>query len=245
MTEPFSEAAKAIRNAECAIAVTGAGLSVESGISSFRGPEGIWVKYPPEEYATIAAYLSDPEKVWGFWRELGESVKDCKPSPGHYALAELESMGRLHAIITQNVDNLHQEAGSQRVVEYHGNGRRLACLSCGRKEPLDLAHLPERVPQCACGGLMKPDLVLFGEFIPREAMEEAEDLSRQCDVAIVAGTSAQVFPAAQLPVTAKQHGAFIVEANVEETDFTATITDAFLEGPAATTLPELVAHVKA
>ncbi len=245
MKNPYENAAHALRNARLAVAVTGAGISVESGIPSFRGEGGIWTKYPIEEFASIDAFLANPKKVWGFWYELGDMLRDCKPNPAHYALAELEKMEMCRAVITQNIDNLHQEAGSVHVIEYHGNSHRMVCMDCGRGHPLDLTKPPSGVPRCVCNGLMKPDVVMFGELIPEYALIESHKLARQCDVMIVVGTSAAVFPAARLPYTAKDDGAFIIEANIEETDFTRSITDAFLEGPAGETLPELVQYAKA
>lgn len=242
----IEQAAEAIANAQHVIAVTGAGVSEESGIPTFRGNHSIWQKYPVEEYGTIDAYLSDANKVWAFWCELSETVKDCKPNPAHYALAELESLGRMETIITQNVDSLHQESGSKSVVEYHGNARKLVCLECRQRRPLDFDNATTLAPKCRqCGGLLKPDVVMFGENVPRYAVFEAAARAQKCDVMIVVGTSAQVVPAAELPFTAKEHGAFIIECNREPTDFTRLITDAFLEGPAGETLPQVVDSVKA
>jgi NAD-dependent deacetylase len=245
MPNGIEQAAQAIANAERVVAVTGAGVSEESGIPTFRGDHGIWQKYPIEEFGTIDAYLSDANKVWTFWCELSELVKDCKPNPAHYALAELESLGRMETVITQNVDNLHQEAGSNSVLEYHGNARKLVCLECRQRSLFDLDKLTTLAPKCeACGGLLKPAVIMFGEMIPGHALFEASARAQKCDVMIVVGTSAQVFPAAELPFTAKERGAFIIECNTEPTDFTRLITDAFLEGPAGDTLPELVQIVK-
>jgi NAD-dependent protein deacetylase/lipoamidase len=243
--DALQTAADALKRSSHAIAVTGAGISVESGIPSFRGTSGIWVKYPVEEFATIDAYVGNPRKVWQLWRELAEQLGDAKPHTGHVALAELETAGVLKAVITQNVDHLHQDAGSRKVIEYHGNTRHLRCLECGAEKPFDRANIPAAPPWCpACRGLMKPDVVMFGEFVPGEAMAEADLLAQQSDVVLVVGTSAQVFPAARLPYTAKEHGAYIIEANVEPTAFTEHITDAFIEGPARTTLPELARLVR-
>lgn len=245
MAIPLQAAADALKRSSHAIAVTGAGISVESGIPSFRGTDGIWVKYPVEEFATIDAYVSNPRKVWQLWRELADQLGDTKPHAGHVALAELEAAGVLKAVITQNVDHLHQDAGSKKVIEYHGNARHLRCLECGAEKPFDRANVPPTPPYCpACRGLMKPDVVMFGELIPGEAMVEADMLARQSDVVLIVGTSAQVFPAARLPYTAKERGAFIIEANVEPTAFTEQISDAFLAGPAGTTLPELASLVE-
>lgn len=239
--EAIAAAADALRRAKFAIAVTGAGISAESGIPTFRGEGGIWKKYSPDEFASIDAYTRDPNKVWKFWRELAELVKGCRPNPGHVALAELERFGILRAVITQNVDNLHQDAGSKRVIEYHGNARRLVCLECRKRISIDTDDMGDFAPRCPiCTGLMKPDVVMFGEDIPRHAMFEAHALAEKCDVMIVAGTSAQVYPAAQLPFTAKSIGAIVIESNTERTEFTDTVTKIFLQGPAGETLPQLI-----
>ena len=245
MRNRYEDAAGAIKNAECTIVVTGAGISTESGIPTFHGTSGIWAKYPIEEYATIEAYDRNPEKVWAFWCELLGDVSECKPNPGHKALAELEEMGLLKAVITQNVDNLHQDAGSQNVIEYHGNARYLKCPRCRHRDKLDLQVHGGSPPFCFCGEIMKPDVVMYGEQIPSEALIGADSLARQCDVVMVVGTSAQVYPAAGIPVAAKEHGAYIIEVNIEETQFTSTITNVFLKGPASEILPQLVEAVKA
>jgi len=244
MMDPYRLAADAIKSAASAVAVTGAGISAESGIPTFRGHGGIWEKFPPDEYATIEAYNRNPEKVWKFWCDLATTLADCKPNPAHHSLAELERMGKLTAVVTQNVDNLHQDAGSQNVIEYHGNARWLVCPRCRHRDPLDLSQHGSTPPYCFCGTLMKPDVVMFGEAIPSEALVQSALLVEKCNVLIVVGTSAQVYPAARLPVLAHQHGAFIIEANIEETDFTYTVTNALLKGPAGETLPKLLDCVK-
>ncbi len=244
MVERYAKAAEAIRNAASVIAVTGAGASVESGIPDFRSPGGLWERFPPEEYATIEAYVSDPDRVWALWRDLGKMFRECTPNPGHHALAELEGLGCLRGVITQNIDGLHQAAGNHHVVEYHGNASRLVCLSCKRRMPLDTGREYTHAPLCDCGGLMKPDVVLFGEVIPVYAQMESQNLAREADVVIVVGTSATVYPAAEIPALAKRHGAYIIECNLEPTDFTPYITDAFLQGPAGKTLPYLLDTVR-
>lgn len=244
-TNDFGGAAGIVREGHCVIASTGAGMSTESGIPDFRGANGIWAKYPPEEYATIDAFVDDPAKVWKLWRDLGEQFAGCKPNPGHIALAELERAGKLTAIITQNVDNLHQDAGSSRVVEYHGNTRRLVCMQCGHAEPYEPGRRTELVPRCICSGLLKPDVVMFGELIPQKAMLQADAYARSADVVIIVGTSAQVYPAAELPFTAKRNNAKIVEINLEETDFTHGVTDVFLQGKAGEILPRLIEMISA
>lgn len=241
MKRALAEAAAKLRDAEKVIVLSGAGASVESGIPDFRSAGGLWARFPPEEYATIEGFRADPRKVWNLWRELGAMMEDVRPNPGHLALADLERQGRLEAVITQNIDNLHQEAGNAKVIEYHGNARRLQCLQCHARRPLVIAEIQDSVPECQCGAVMKPDVVLFGENIPRHALFESEILAHACDAIIIVGTSAQVFPAAGIPYTAKENGAYVIECNLEATDFTRTITDAYLEGPAGTTLPELAA----
>jgi NAD-dependent deacetylase len=246
MSNPFEDAAQMLRKSQAAVAVTGAGASEESGIPTFRGAEGLWAKYPPAEYATIDAYLENPAKIWGFWRELVAEFSHCKPNPGHVALANLEKQGILKAVVTQNIDGLHQAAGSRMVIEYHGNAGAVRCLDCNAAKPIDPSNMDRLPPRCpVCRGLMKPDVVLFGEMIPGQALIRAEAFVRTCDTLIVVGTSAQVFPAAALPLTAKQNGAHIIECNRERTDFTATVTDAFLEGPAGETLPRLMEELSA
>ncbi|HNR34305.1 MAG TPA: NAD-dependent deacylase [Candidatus Hydrogenedentes bacterium] len=242
--DPFHLAAEAIKSSGLTVAVTGAGISAESGIPTFRGDDGIWLKYPPNEYATIDAYNANPDKVWKFWLELGAKLGGSRPNPAHHALAELEAMGKLEAIITQNIDNLHQAAGSKNVIEYHGNAHWLVCPRCRHRDPLDLSQQTDSPPYCFCGTLMKPDVVMFGEAIPSQALVDSARLAETCNVLIVVGTSAQVYPAARLPVLARQSGAFIIEANIEETDFTTSVTHVFLRGPAGETLPKLIECVK-
>lgn len=239
MKDIYAEAAEKIRNAQRVIAVTGAGISVESGIPDFRSPGGLWTKYPPFEYATVDAFHDDPDKVWVMFYELGETLMQADPNPAHYALAHLEEKGFLQAIITQNIDALHQRAGSSTVIEYHGNAETLSCSSCFRHRRMEVSHRDHGAPRCECGSYMKPNVILFGEAIPPQALLQSETLARTCDALIIVGTSAQVYPAAGLPYTAKDCGAYIIECNVQPTDFTRSITDAFLEGPAGTTLPHL------
>ncbi|MFO7976588.1 MAG: NAD-dependent deacylase [Candidatus Hydrogenedentota bacterium] len=241
MDEPIEEAAAILSESECPIAVTGAGISVESGIPDFRSPTGIWAKYPIEEYASIEAYLENPTKVWRFWRDMAKDFAECGPNPAHFALAALEKHGYLKAIVTQNIDALHEAAGSKNVVEYHGSARKLFCLDCGNTRPLDLQAMGDTPPRChVCNGLMKPDIVMFGELIPSEALRASAEWGSKCDAVIIVGTSAQVYPAADLPFLAKRNGASIIEANIQRTTFTETITDVFLEGPAGQTLPRVV-----
>lgn len=221
-------------------ALTGAGISVESGIPDFRSPGGLWSRFDPMEYAHIRAFRSNPAKVWTLLKEMDATLTRARANPAHYALADLEARGLLLGIITQNVDNLHQAAGSRRVVEYHGNALRFVCDTCkGRhpREPLDFSRTPL---YCLCGGLVRPDVVFFGESIPPAAQQEAEELAQGCDLLLIIGTSGEVAPASYLPYTAREWGATIVECNLEPTSPSRTLTQYFLPGPAGVTLPQVL-----
>ena len=226
-----------LKKSKFAIALTGAGISVESGIPAFRGAQGLWDKYDPSEYATIDAFMRDPLKVWNMLKELYEITLKAEPNPAHKALAELERLGKLKAIITQNVDSLHQKAGSRKVIEFHGTGETLTCILCGAKYRIEEINLEKTPPFCECGGILKPDVVFFGEPIPLHALKEAFELSEKCDLLFVIGTSAQVYPAADIPRVAKKSGAKVVEINLEPTPLTNIVSDIFLEGKAGETLP--------
>jgi len=203
-----------------AVAMTGAGISVDSGIPDFRSPGGLWEEFDPMEYATISAFSRDPRRVWRMLSRLDQIVHEAEPNPGHLGLARLEELGVLKGVVTQNVDNLHQRAGSQKVVEFHGNGSRLRCLECGGTESAD--RIPElgMPPECGCGAIYKPDVVFFGEMIPQQPMAEATRLAKSCEVVLVVGTSATVAPASMLPLMAKERGALLVEFNLIPTEIT-------------------------
>lgn len=202
-------------SASGAVALTGAGVSVASDVPSFRGDSGLWTRYDPAEYATLAAFRADPDRVWGFLRELDELLASVAPNAAHRALAALEDGGFLSHVVTQNVDELHQSAGSKQVVELHGSGRSLSCIDCSAPFPRDA--VPERaVPRCAvCDGPVKPDVVLFGEQLPRRAFVRAQHAVERADLLLVVGTSAEVEPAAELPRLARRTGARIWEINPE------------------------------
>jgi NAD-dependent deacetylase len=231
------ELAKLIRRRPRVVALTGAGISVESGIPDFRSPGGLWERFDPMEYAHIQAFRRDPAKVWQLLQEMDETITRARPNPAHYALAALEARGFLIGIITQNVDNLHQAAGSKRVVEYHGNALRFVCDQCRGHHPresLDFTHTPL---YCLCGGLIRPDVVFFGEAIPPAAQTAAEDLAQHCDLMLIIGTSGEVAPASYIPAIAKEWNAVIVENNLEPTRLTYSLTDHFLQGAAGKMLP--------
>lgn len=239
-SETVKKASALFSAAESAVALTGAGISAESGIPTFRDPGGLWDRYDPSEYATISAFIRDPAKVWKLFRELA-SGPPPKPNAGHLALARLEAMGKLHAVITQNIDHLHQEAGSKRVVEFHGNVREVVCLSCGVLTPMAEVSLDALPPRCGCGGILKPNCTFFGEMIPPDALEEATRLARTADLMLVVGTSCEVYPAADLAYLAKERGASVIEVNPAPTPLTGRLADVSIRGKAGEVLPELVA----
>jgi NAD-dependent deacetylase len=240
----YRKAAEILASRGKAVALTGAGISVESGIPAFRGSQGMWERFDPAEYATIGAFLRDPGKVWKMLAEMIEVLTRAAPNPAHHGLAELERMGILRSVVTQNVDGLHQAGGSRRVIEFHGNPRDLVCVACWRRYP-SLRKIAEGIPpRCSCGAILKPDIVFFGEPIPWQAQEQAEEEARTCGVLLVIGTSAQVSPACDIPRIAKERGARIVEINPEETSLTSGITDIHLPGNASRVVGRLVELLK-
>jgi len=238
--DPVREAARLLRGRRDAVALTGAGISVESGIPAFRGSQGLWGKYDPAEYATIGAFLRDPAKVWRMLSEMTSLCGGAAPNPAHAGLAELEAIGVLRAVITQNVDGLHQAAGSRQVIEYHGNMESLVCIACWKQYPTRERLADGAAPACDCGEILKPNVVLFGEPIPWLAQERAEEEARTCGVLLVVGTSAQVSPACDIPRIARKAGAAVVEINPEETTLTASVTDVHIPGAASEVLRRLV-----
>jgi NAD-dependent deacetylase len=243
MSDLIERAARALRGARKAIALTGAGISAESGIPTFRDPGGLWDRYDPEEYATIDAFRRNPGKVWQMMRDF-TALKTALPNPGHFALAQLEQMGLLHCIITQNVDNLHQAAGSRDVIEFHGNMRQVVCQNCRKVLPLEEISLATLPPCCGCGGVLKPAGVFFGEPIPPQALYRAYEESRACDVMLVIGTSAVVYPAADMPCVAKEAGAQVIEINPERTSLTSGVSDFIIQEKAGIAIPQIVAAIR-
>jgi len=241
----IQRAAKDILSSKKTIAFTGAGISVESGIPDFRSEEGLWQKYDPEEYATIYAFHSNPDKVWLMLKDMFSLIVSAKPNPAHIGLAELERMGLLSSVITQNVDGLHQAAGNNNVIEFHGNHWSLSCLNCSTKLDGRLLKLEDLPPRCSrCSSLLKPDVVFFGEPIPWEAQMMSLKESKSCDAVLVIGTSAVVYPAASIPVTAKERGAIIIEINTEPTPLTDGTSDYLILGSAGKIIPAIIEEVK-
>lgn len=239
-SDPIREAARLLSERRNAVALTGAGISVESGIPSFRGSQGLWEKYDPMEYATLHAFMRSPRKVWEMLTEMVALCGDAAPNAAHKGLAALEERGIVRAVITQNVDGLHQAAGSRRVIEYHGSMEALVCVFCWKRYATRERWTPGAVPLCDCGEILKPNVVLFGEPIPWLAQEQAEEEARTCGVLVVIGTSAQVSPACDIPRIAKESGAAVVEINPEPTALTASVTDIHLQGGASEILRRLM-----
>ena len=248
MTTEFAEtlekAARTLAKCRRTLALTGAGISVESGIPDFRSKGGLWTKFPPEEYAHIDAFRRDPQKVWRMLAEMAATLDAAGPNPAHLALAELEKAGIVDGVVTQNIDGLHQEGGRAKVVEFHGSHRSLTCLACGNRYTRDEARQRPTPPPCDCGALLKPDVIFFGEMIPDEALEFSHQWVHNCRVVLVVGTSAEVAPASHMPLIAKRRGALVVEVNVEPTLLTPSVTDIFLPGKAGEVLPRLSDRVR-
>ena len=204
------------------VAFTGAGISAESGIPTYRGDDGVWHKYDPNKYANIHSFLKDPEYYWNFFKEVRYPViKKAKPNKAHIALASLEENGKLEAVITQNIDGLHQLAGSKMVLELHGNTRLISCLNCKKQHTMDevYSRLETQLPPlCSeCGGILKPEVVFFGESLPVTVLEEAVNITNECDLFFTIGSSLIVQPAASLPLMAKEKGAKLVIINKDAT----------------------------
>ncbi|WP_397546378.1 SIR2 family NAD-dependent protein deacylase [Rhodothermus marinus] len=248
-TETFAfppELIARLARARSVAVLTGAGISAESGVPTFRDPGGLWERFRPEELANVQAFLRNPDLVQRWYAYRRRLVREVEPNPGHYALVELERMVPDFTLITQNVDNLHRRAGSRRVVELHGNLLRSYCIDCGRPaDEVDLEAAAEGKPaRCpACGGLIRPDVVWFGELLPEEALAEAYAACERAEVFLSVGTSAVVYPAAGLPLEAKRAGAYVAEINLQPSAI-ADQVDALLLGKAGEILPALVAAVR-
>jgi NAD-dependent deacetylase len=221
---------------------TGAGVSAESGVPTFRGNEGLWKKFKPEELANLTAFMKNPDLVWEWYQARRTIIGSVQPNAGHRALAEMEGLFPACALITQNVDNLHRRAGSRNIFELHGNIERNYCLTCGTRYTGPELPQTGTVPRCSragCNGLIRPDVVWFGEMLPEDEWEGAVRASASADVFLSIGTSGAVYPAASLPLMAKQQGAWLVEINPEPTPLTPS-ADLFLQGLSGEILPAIV-----
>lgn len=241
MNDKIIEAAKILSESKKVVVSSGAGISRESGIPTFRENQtGIWANFNPEELATVEGFVKNPSLVWDWYQERIKMIARVDPNPAHYAIAKMQNFFNDFTLITQNIDNLHQKAGSIKVCELHGNIFEYKCF----KENIIIEHLPdtkESPPKCEnCGSMIRPNVVWFGEALPEDRLSFAFKKASRCDCMIVIGTSGLVQPAASLPFVAKQNsGAFIIEVNPEESVIT-TITDVFIKGKAGEILPELV-----
>lgn len=236
----IKEAIEIIKNSKYLVAFTGAGISVESGIPPFRGENGIWNKYDMS-LLDLSHFERNADTSWKIIKEIFfDFLENIKPNDAHLRLAELESKGILKAIITQNIDNLHQKAGSKNVIEFHGNSRDLVCLNCKETYPVNSKILQKLPPYCEkCGGLLKPDFIFFGEEIPQTAYKKSVEAMKIADVVIIIGTTGIVFPASNLPHLAKENGAKIIEVNIEASAYTNVITDIFIKGKAGDVLNKI------
>ena len=240
--------ADAVRAARSVVALTGAGISAESGVPTFRGEEGLWRSFRPEDLATADAFARDPSLVWSWYRWRRQIIAGVRPNPGHVALARLEARLPRFTVLTQNVDGLHGLAGSVSVVKLHGNIWRARCtVEPGRivdERPSDPSCSPDshELPRCGCGALLRPDIVWFGETLDAKVLAQATEAVRTCDVLLIVGTSGLVYPVAALPEAARHAGATLVEINVARTPLT-VIMDHVLRGPAGVVLPALDAAV--
>jgi NAD-dependent deacetylase len=231
-----------LRESESIVFFTGAGISSESGIPTFRGKDGIWNKLKPEELANFNAFIRNPEMVWEWYNHRKKIIHEAQPNAAHLTIAEMQNHFKNVTVVTQNIDNLHRRAGSNTVFELHGNIERNFCINCKKfyNEELDFS---KGIPKCECGGLIRPDVVWFGEYLPEDQFLGGEKAAISSDVFFVVGTSAVVYPAAGLVYTAKQSGATIVEVNIEETPLSSIANYSFF-GKAGEILPGVLEEYK-
>ncbi len=231
-----------LQEAKSLLFFTGAGISAESGVATFRGKDGLWNKLNPEELANFNAFIKNPDMVWEWYQYRRQIVENTEPNAGHYAIAELEKY-YIVDVVTQNVDNLHARAGSTNIDELHGSIIRNFCVDCKTYYNSEKLTIDSRVPRCSkCNGLIRPDVVWFGENLRGNAFPNGERKAKECDICFVVGTSAVVYPAAYIPLTAKQYGAYIVEINIEPTDFTSH-ADYSIFGNSGEILPAILKEV--
>ena len=253
LLEDIDKAARLIVESTYVVTLIGAGLSVESGIPPFRGPGGLWTRVGEPDMRGFQRFLQDPKEWWEQQSrqqqdkdrsQFREAIDKAEPNPGHLALAELEGMGVLKYIITQNIDNLHQMAGSRNVAEIHGNRTKVRCLECNLRLPREEFSVEELPPHCPeCGGIVKSDTVMFGEPIPSDVLEICFEQTNLCDCMLAIGTSATVYPAASFPTAAKARGAYLIEVNLYETPLSDEC-DVVLRGPSGEILPKVLERVR-
>lgn len=240
----LAEAARRLRNASRVSVLTGAGISAESGVPTFRGEGGLWKRFRPEELANFDAFIKNPHLVQSWYSHRREILETLQPNAAHRALARLEELVEDCVIITQNIDNLHQLAGSKNVIELHGNIFGNYCIECRKRyDGPDLPQFTGDYIRCECGGLIRPDVVWFGEMLPRWECRKAEELCRRCQVLLSVGTSGVVYPAAGFPLIARENGAFVIEINPAVTEIS-SMMDIVIRQEAGTALPLIVEDVQ-
>ena len=234
---------KKLVQAEHVAVLTGSGISAESGVPTFRGENGLWKKFRPEELANFDAFIRNPDLVWEWYQYRRKIIEEVQPNPAHYTLASMEEYYKDFVLSTQNVDGLHQKAGNKNIYELHGNILRNKCASCHRPYEMGDFKVDEPIPRCGCGGYIRPDVVWFGEMLPEDVLRRSSMAAQKADVYFSIGTSAQVYPAALLPTDAKRAGAYVVEINIEPTPIS-HIVDESIFGKAGEALPALWQSVK-
>lgn len=235
----FDEAVRLLETARGILVFTGAGTSAESGVPTFRDVGGIWSKHSLEDVATVAGFRRNPTLVWEFYEARRQQIATCTPNPGHVALARISTKKGHTTLVTQNVDGLHQRAGSRNVIEIHGNLWRVKCGGeCGQVIEGFAQRENEFPPRCRCGDFLRPDVVWFGEALPESSWDAAMAAASECDVVFVVGTSGAVWPAAGIPLAAKRHGAVAIEINPDDTELTSSM-DLVLRGPSGVVIPQL------
>lgn len=255
ITHGANELAKTLTYCDTGCALTGAGISVESGIPDFRSENGLWTTYDPGIYASYQRFMQDPSYFWEMHIDVIDLIQKASPNPAHKAVVELENKNYINGVITQNIDGLHQKAGSETVYELHGTNETCSCIGCGKSfetkkiadnllsfekdEIVALMRRGEEIPTCECGGWIKPDVILFGEMMPINALKNAEELAKSSDLIIVVGSSLQVQPAAALPFVTKRNGGKIAIVNKDPTPVDAVATHVIHE-EAEKVLPQLV-----
>lgn len=233
-----------LKAAKSIVFFTGAGISAESGIPTFRGKDGIWNKLRPEELANFDAFMRNTDMVWEWYQHRRKIVRESQPNKGHIAIAEFEKYFENVTVVTQNVDNLHRRAGSTTIYELHGNIERNYCINCKQwYNELEIDDSKKGAVKCECGGLIRPDVVWFGEMLPADQFQAGEKAASESDICFVVGTSAIVYPAAYIPMTAKSSGSFLVEVNIERTEMS-SFAHLSLFGRAGEILPEIINTLK-
>jgi NAD-dependent deacetylase len=242
MIEFSKDFSERLETAENIVFFTGAGISAESGIPTFRGKDGIWNKLNPRELANFNAFLENPRLVWEWYNHRKKIIHDSLPNKGHLAIAEFQNYFASVSVITQNIDNFHARAGSRTVYELHGSIERNYCIKCRTEYNTEL-DFSSGVPECRCGGLIRPDVVWFGEYLPQDQFKKSEAASVGSDIFFIVGTTAIVYPAASLIFSAKENGAYLAEVNIEETEVSSICDQSFFE-KAGTLLPTLIEEIK-